>query len=759
MLTGIFLLTVVLVGPASGGAVQIAGPPDTAEDLQIFIDRDRSRPMGRGGATDFLLASSHRAEKINLTASNHNTVLREQLPGLELVGSFRPEHQQAGRDALAIARKTIAHYERRLTLFPHRRLSLVEIEQGLSDSGPGRIALSAEALQSPVETRAALRRAIVRQWFGHFVHGSPSPGDWSEGLATYLSDHYGPAGGRPDWESRRAYLYDLGSPGGDGAAVPLRDPPARGDAATLAWLRARGAMVFHMLNRRLGEERFFDALRDLIVWQADRRASWKDLQQVFQSHADEQLAGFFHQWVDGIGVPDLEVSDGAVLWKAERFDVRFDLSLKEDVFSLGLPVTVRAVDGREETHRVAVDHQTQQVSVTVEREPAALIVDADYDILRRLTDAERLAVAAAAKRSAPPAGLARGITLQLRGDDMAVVDLSTLAVLSEVIAAAAPKKIVYVGEQHDQFAHHRVQLQVAEGLYRRHSKLAIGMEMFQRPSQQALDDYVGGLTTEREFLKASEYFDRWGMNYNLYKPILDFARKRRLPIIALNTPRELTRKVGRGGLDALSDAEKKWVPQQLDLSDNEYRERLKAVFDRHQGGGGNFEYFYQAQVLWDETMAEGIDRFLRSHPDHQMLVIVGGGHLAFGSGIPKRAYRRNGYDYIIILSDMDVQPGVADYIVYPAPMKTVAPPLLMVMLEETGKTVRISGFPEESVSREAGLRVGDVLTALDDVAVASVADIKIALFYKNAEETVRVHVKRKGFLGTPRALAFDVKLR
>ena len=86
------------------------------------------------------------------------------------------------------------------------------------------------------------------------------------------------------------------------------------------------------------------------------------------------------------------------------------------------------------------------------------------------------------------------------------------------------------------------------------------MEMFQRPFQQVLDNYVGGKISERTFLKRSEYFKQWGFDYNLYKPILDFARAERIPVIALNQRREIVDKVAKNGLDSLSEEEKKDIP-------------------------------------------------------------------------------------------------------------------------------------------------------------------------------------------------------
>jgi uncharacterized iron-regulated protein len=339
------------------------------------------------------------------------------------------------------------------------------------------------------------------------------------------------------------------------------------------------------------------------------------------------------------------------------------------------------------------------------------------------------------------------------------VDLKTLKPLSRVIDGLADKKIVYVGESHDNLSHHNVQLEILRGLYGQTPKIAIGMEMFQRPFQKVLDDYTSGAIDERTFLKRSEYFERWGIDYHLYKPILDFARAQRLPVVALNARREIVEKVGRTGIDSLSAEEKREIPQELHLSDADYRARLKQVFDRHQGTEKkNFDFFHQAQVLWDETMAESTDRFLKNRPDYRMIVLAGGGHLQYGSGIPKRVFRRNGLSYAIVLNDAEIEKDIADFVVFPTPSKGAVAPKLMVGVEEQDKKVRITGFSKDSVSEKAGLKVQDTLLLLDGEPVESIADVKIALFFKKAGDTIKVKAQRSDPTKGEQQLDFDVKL-
>lgn len=352
----------------------------------------------------------------------------------------------------------------------------------------------------------------------------------------------------------------------------------------------------------------------------------------------------------------------------------------------------------------------------------------------------------------------RGIIMEL-GEEAQVVDLSMLKPLSHVIEGVSGKKIVYVGEYHDRVSHHNVQARIIEGLYKKNGKIAIGMEMFQRPFQAALDEYTAGAIDEREFLKRSEYFKRWGFDYNLYKPILDFAREKKVPLIALNLRRELIDKVSKQGLDSLTDDEKKEIPKELDFSDKEYRNRIREVFDRHESREGkDFNFFFQSQILWDETMSLSIDEFMKKNPGRQIVVIAGGGHLAFGSGIPKRTFRRNGLDYAIVLSDADIEKDVADYVVYPKSLEGVTSPRLMATLKEDAGRVIITGLSEDSAARKAGLKKNDAIISLDSSAVASVEDLKLILFYKKAGDTVKVRAVRKRFLLGDKDLELDVHL-
>ncbi len=339
------------------------------------------------------------------------------------------------------------------------------------------------------------------------------------------------------------------------------------------------------------------------------------------------------------------------------------------------------------------------------------------------------------------------------------VEIPRLVDLPGIIEKLGSKKIIYVGEVHDRFDHHRAQFEIIRGLHRKNAKIAIGMEMFQQPFQKVLDDYISGKMDEKEFLRKSEYFKRWSFDYNLYREILLYARAYNIPVVALNIRKELVSKVSRSGVLALTAEERGELPAAMDLSDSEYRLRLRESFRRHaHNTERDFDFFFQAQVLWDEAMAHTLDDFIRKNPDYQVVVLAGGGHMAYGSGIPRRSHRLNGLDYAIVLNSDEPGDHVADFILFSEPVAYREALRLMVQFKEEDKKLVISDFPKESISEKAGLKKGDVVVSLDGVPVEDVSDVKIHLLDKKKGDGVVVKVRRSRFLLGDRELSFTVTL-
>ncbi|HEY9622723.1 MAG TPA: ChaN family lipoprotein [Crinalium sp.] len=217
--------------------------------------------------------------------------------------------------------------------------------------------------------------------------------------------------------------------------------------------------------------------------------------------------------------------------------------------------------------------------------------------------------------------------------------------LSSVFTDLSQANVVYLGETHDNEADHLAQLQIIQELHHRNPHLAIGMEMFQRPFQSAIDAYLRGEITEDELRQQSEYDRRWGFPWENYAPILRFAKANQIPILALNTPTEVTRRAARKGLALLSVSDRQWIPpiSEIQLGSDAYRQFLRPLYDSFHddvGSSDTFDSFFLAQVLWDETMADRVVTFLRANPEDRVIVLAGQGHVMYGYGIPSRVAHR-----------------------------------------------------------------------------------------------------------------------
>lgn len=228
-----------------------------------------------------------------------------------------------------------------------------------------------------------------------------------------------------------------------------------------------------------------------------------------------------------------------------------------------------------------------------------------------------------------------------------------------VINGLVDQTIIYLGETHDSIADHQIQLEILQELQKRRPNLSIALEQFQRPYQRVLDDYQQGKLTEAQLVTNSEYETRWGFPWSLYEPLLQFAKTNNLPLIALNTPSEVTRKVSRKGLESLSFVDRRFIPplSTIQVGPESYRNRIQKIYTEMHSAKSitpsnispsgtdlnkneRFTRFFQAQVLWDETMADRIAQAVQQNPDRLIVVLVGQGHLFYHDGIPNRVARR-----------------------------------------------------------------------------------------------------------------------
>lgn len=343
-----------------------------------------------------------------------------------------------------------------------------------------------------------------------------------------------------------------------------------------------------------------------------------------------------------------------------------------------------------------------------------------------------------------------------------VLDLSQAFDLASIIPELADKRVVFVGEIHNRYEHHLTQLEIIRQLHEIHPRLAIGMEAFQQPFQHPLDAYIAGDLSERDFLRDSEYYQRWRFDFRHYAPILRYAREHRIPVIALNLPAELTRKAGKVGIDGLSETEKAKIPQTIDRSDTAYEARLRDVFDQHpHSDEQSFDRFLDVQLLWDEGMAKRAAEYLAENPEDVLVVLAGGGHLAYGSGIPRRLQRRHPVDSAIVLNSWDagdLHPDLADFLLLPERQVLPAAGKMGIMIDDQNGALEILNCKDESPCAAHGIKRGDVIAAINDEPVTNVTELRLIMWDKKPGDTLNLKVQRKHWFSGVKEMDVELEL-
>ena len=322
--------------------------------------------------------------------------------------------------------------------------------------------------------------------------------------------------------------------------------------------------------------------------------------------------------------------------------------------------------------------------------------------------------------------------------------------------------LVYVGEVHDNPASHRLQLEILTAMQQRHpGRVSLGMEMFNDEQQAALDKWVAGELSEKEFLRESRWYENWGSDFELYRELLEYCRDQGIPVIGLNVTKALGRKVSMTPLDELDEATRAQLPE-MDMNDPYQQAMIEEIFGAHGAGATMLDSFKRRQTLWDETMAASVADYMRDRADHRMLVVAGGWHVSYGFGIPRRVHRRLPLPYVLVGGEnlevpeekldqlMDVElPGfpmrAVDYLVYQTYEVFKARGVrLGVGLDDSDELsgLLVTSVEADSNASEAGINEGDRLLRIDGELLGANFDLIYALKIMNPGSKASIDLQR-----------------
>ncbi|UEG55253.1 ChaN family lipoprotein [Mucilaginibacter daejeonensis] len=195
----------------------------------------------------------------------------------------------------------------------------------------------------------------------------------------------------------------------------------------------------------------------------------------------------------------------------------------------------------------------------------------------------------------------------------------------EVVALMDKADVLFYGEEHNDSVGHKLELELFSKLVQRYpAKAILSLEMFETDTQPVLNEYLAGLIREKNLVNDARAWN----NYKDYRPMVELAKEKHIPVIAANAPGRYTNRVtrlGLAGLQQLDATAKGWLaPLPIDTATGAYYQKFVQIMGGHGAMGGM--QIYQSQNLWDATMAYSIAKYLKAHAGSKIMQVNGSFH-------------------------------------------------------------------------------------------------------------------------------------
>ncbi len=269
--------------------------------------------------------------------------------------------------------------------YPYSKFALVENFWETGYGMPSFTLLGPQVIRFPWILHSSYPHELLHNWWGNSVYIDFDTGNWAEGLTAYMADHLiaEQRGQGAAW--RRATLQRYTSYVNPSNDFPLRKFIGRTDGPTEAVGYGKTAMVFDMLREKVGDKHFKRALHHFYNDHKFSVGTWDQIRAAFEEVSGADLSDFFHQWVDGIGAPELAIEKAAQ--EGDKLTLMLKQTQEHTPFTLDIPVAIYTRDAVR-TARVHMDTRQQVFSIPVSGHVVRVEVDPQFNVFRRLHWAE-----------------------------------------------------------------------------------------------------------------------------------------------------------------------------------------------------------------------------------------------------------------------------------------------------------------------------------------------------------------------------------
>jgi len=280
-------------------------------------------------------------------------------------------------------------YRKLVGPFPYTKFALVENFWETGYGMPSFTLLGEKIIRLPFILHSSYPHELLHNYWGNSVYVDFKSGNWCEGLTAYMADHLikEQRGQAVEYRSETLQKFtDYVTPEND---FPLSKFSSRFDPPSEAIGYGKTSMVFHMLRRKVGDEQFIKSFQVFNRNNKFKRSSFDDIRKAFEEVTGKDWKWFFDQWVNRTGAPQLVLEDVQVNSVRGSNNVSFTLKQiqPEEVFYLDVPVVIVTKDGIK-TETVEMNEKESKYNFTVDSAPLKILVDPEFDLMRKLDPRE-----------------------------------------------------------------------------------------------------------------------------------------------------------------------------------------------------------------------------------------------------------------------------------------------------------------------------------------------------------------------------------
>jgi hypothetical protein len=225
------------------------------------------------------------------------TISQRRFGNVTAATYFSAELQHLSNAYLASTGRYLKLYASLFGPYPHDQFAVVENFFPTGYGFSSFTLMGRRVLALPFIRHTSLGHEIAHCWWGNGVLVDASQGNWSEALTTYVADYLFKERSGDGRAHRRQWLRNYASLVAPSRDIPLSRFMQRTDPVTRVVGYEKGAMVFHMLRKSLGDDIFWAALRDVAHRKRFKAVAWSDLQSAFEAHSGRSLGPYFDQWL------------------------------------------------------------------------------------------------------------------------------------------------------------------------------------------------------------------------------------------------------------------------------------------------------------------------------------------------------------------------------------------------------------------------------------------------------------------------------